>query len=365
MDNKTREFLTKVFFIDGHISVIEQTALLRDVTDGFDKNCIKRLFGDIVQFYWENQEQYNEQLKSDSFVSYIPPIKKEDSPLEVISKIAFNNHDLKRIIRTIYDRIPMAPKILVSPVFIIDRELELTLEILKKINAWLNEPSIAEKNQTLLDKYRNLNLDAICEAYSQYEGLYNGNWVQLGDFPEEGDYISYNEDRKSALKILEGLYKLLAPYEQQINKDWEVVDGDLMSQPYIREKLHCLAMICRDYHNRIGFLKSITNTEDDNTSTPPKRTEIITPTNKKYFDRAVSKGYAIEEDGAYKWVQKKVKLGYFINEVFGKEHSDIIPYKAIESLFGEKRLDSTIDHCMTTKKPQKWRDTMDNDIFFD
>ena len=64
----------------------------------------------------------------------------------------------------------------------------------------------------------------------------------------------------------------------------------------------------------------------------------------------------------YKWTWegargRKARLAYFITKVCGVDQQ--IPYKRLESLFGETRLDSSVARIMTRKNEMKWMEHID------
>lgn len=124
-----------------------------------------------------------------------------------------------------------------------------------------------------------------------------------------------------------------------------------------------LPIALTELKHKLSKKESIKGKEE--TSTPIKKVNVITKANKKYFDRAVAKGYAEENNGAYIWKNKKVMLGYFVYKVYCQDVTDVIPYKAVGELFGVQRLDSTIYGLNSAKKEQKWKWKMDKEIFFD
>lgn len=87
---------------------------------------------------------------------------------------------------------------------------------------------------------------------------------------------------------------------------------------------------------------------------------------KKYFTKAIEAGLMEKDGEKYRWLHNnglKASLGYFLNRVFNPKGTAQIPYKRMENLFNETRLDTAIDQALTAKKPQKWR--MEIDILFD
>ena len=94
---------------------------------------------------------------------------------------------------------------------------------------------------------------------------------------------------------------------------------------------------------------------------------LITDKVKKYYTRAINEGWIIETGYGYRWKwgepREKARLGYFIKKAYDPDGFGVIPYKALETLFGVKRLDSTI-YQLVGGKP-KWQDEIDNKVFYD
>ena len=93
------------------------------------------------------------------------------------------------------------------------------------------------------------------------------------------------------------------------------------------------------------------------------KTLIIQPKNeKKYFTKAIDAGLMDEVENGYEWLHNKgmkASLGYFLHKVFNPNGTARIPYRFVESLFNESRLDRAIDQALIVKQPQKWRKEID------
>lgn len=89
----------------------------------------------------------------------------------------------------------------------------------------------------------------------------------------------------------------------------------------------------------------------------------------KYFERALKNNLMTKEGNKYKWLwgepRGKVRLAYFLHEVYNPRGIDAIPYKNLQNLFGVTRLDVAVEQAMNPKSPQKWREEIDNTIFYD
>ncbi len=96
---------------------------------------------------------------------------------------------------------------------------------------------------------------------------------------------------------------------------------------------------------------------------------VLTERAKKYFQRAIEAGYMEETATGYKWGHDmrgdKIKLGYFLKTVYNPKESSQIPYGALETLFRESRLDSTIGKIADWKNTPKWVEEINNTLFYD
>mgnify|MGYP004523264295 CR=1 FL=1 len=86
-------------------------------------------------------------------------------------------------------------------------------------------------------------------------------------------------------------------------------------------------------------------------------------THKSIFNKAVENGMAeITKDG-YKWIYNngtKASLSYFLHKVFNPKGTGRLPFQALEKLWNVTRLDSALAQVLSAKKPQKWRNQIDN-----
>lgn len=83
---------------------------------------------------------------------------------------------------------------------------------------------------------------------------------------------------------------------------------------------------------------------------------------KKAFKKALEAGYMKETVTGYKWVYNngsKASLSYFVVQVYNPDGAAQTPFKALGALFGVKALDRASDKAFTVKKPQKWREAID------
>ena len=91
--------------------------------------------------------------------------------------------------------------------------------------------------------------------------------------------------------------------------------------------------------------------------------EELTEREKQYYEKAITQGMAIKTDSGYKWLYcsgSKVSLVYFLSKVFCPKGVEQIPFKRLNNLWGVSRLDSANDQLANAKKPQRWRQHIDN-----
>ena len=90
------------------------------------------------------------------------------------------------------------------------------------------------------------------------------------------------------------------------------------------------------------------------------------------FAKAIGKGWMKKRsDGGYIWLGtdgkgKKAQLAYLCAKIYGYKYSpnngnkgNNVPYEDLERLFEVKRLDRAVPQAFEAKKPQLWRETID------
>ena len=89
----------------------------------------------------------------------------------------------------------------------------------------------------------------------------------------------------------------------------------------------------------------------------------------KYFKKALDHDYMHTTEDGYEWTlgggSGKIRLSYFLREIFNPEGCERIPYKDLEILFAVSRIDSSINQLDNTKGPHKWKQEIDANIFND
>ena len=90
-------------------------------------------------------------------------------------------------------------------------------------------------------------------------------------------------------------------------------------------------------------------------------TPQITEEEKKIFDKAVNRGWAERYRDGYKWkFGSKASLSYFIKQIYNPDGFGQIPYKKMEQVWYETRLDSSLDKVKIAKKDPKWKGKIDS-----
>ncbi len=89
---------------------------------------------------------------------------------------------------------------------------------------------------------------------------------------------------------------------------------------------------------------------------------------RKYFARALERGYMKKTETGCKWLfggdKGQSRLGYFCNKVFAQPR----PINKLEQIFGVKKLSASISNAEIEAKRddvKQWRKEMDENIFFD
>lgn len=99
--------------------------------------------------------------------------------------------------------------------------------------------------------YADLHPLRFIELSEQIQQLYDGPWVQMGSFPEEGTNNPNPTDQSKARTMWRGAYKLLKPYEKLIYEDYQDISIDSLGAYADRERQAITAMwkLCEAYHN--------------------------------------------------------------------------------------------------------------------
>lgn len=102
-------------------------------------------------------------------------------------------------------------------------------------------------------------------------------------------------------------------------------------------------------------------TPSDNLSLP---VDLDTPRARTAIERAIKRGWIERAPEGLKWrgIDNKsnlVQLGYFIICTWKPTNTERVPESALSTLFGITRVDSIIWRVDEVKKPQKWRDLID------
>lgn len=107
---------------------------------------------------------------------------------------------------------------------------------------------------------------------------------------------------------------------------------------------------------------------NDNDNSLPK--ELDTARARKYFHKAIERGYMRVENGKYRWIGtdnrgNRSELAYFLGKVFGYVHTSTgnagenFPEESLGKLFGVTRLYSLLTQVYNAQKPQRWRAMID------
>ncbi|MBR4924469.1 MAG: hypothetical protein IKZ61_01830 [Prevotella sp.] len=108
--------------------------------------------------------------------------------------------------------------------------------------------------------------------------------------------------------------------------------------------------------------------DNGNDDSLPK--ELDTARARKYFHKAIERGYMREENGRFRWIGtddrgNRSELAYFLGKVFGYVHTSTgnagenFPEESLGKLFGVTRLYSLLTQVYNAQKPQRWRAMID------
>lgn len=120
-----------------------------------------------------------------------------------------------------------------------------------------------------------------------------------------------------------------------------------------------------------GWFDTFKKEEPDDGSKLVLPKDLDTPNARKYFARAIEKGYMVADGDKFRWLGTGDKgpvsqLAYFLGKVynyvftFKGNAGDPFPEDSLNALFGVKRLRSSLDQVYLAKNPQTWRDKIDS-----
>lgn len=132
----------------------------------------------------------------------------------------------------------------------------------------------ATPEQAISENYSGLgNTSIFIELWNEYNLLHNGDWIQCGNYPEDGVSVPKKADREEAWKLLQRLYERLQPFEDSIVK---VVEA--RNFPY-EDWMQSAYNICKEYHLQKSVMAILQpSPEQDTQSSPETAQERPTPT---------------------------------------------------------------------------------------
>lgn len=77
------------------------------------------------------------------------------------------------------------------------------------------------------------------------------------------------------------------------------------------------------------------------------------------FNKALSLGWMEKTTTGFHWKRTKVELAYFCKKIYCPTNTEVFPDTALNKLFGENRLQSSLTKMIDAKKEQKWKSTID------
>jgi len=244
---------------------------------------------------------------------------------------------------------------------------DLTLILLK-------DSAIYDKIRTNIDKLQESERERFIFSLLQPFGEYCNIRVDSGKFKDLITTATKDLFQRNIESSLLGLISIIQTFfttidaillERGINLLWY----QEMSGIYLIEERDK-----RDYIEYLGNEKLVQRYIDEAlpklepqqapepTNTKPQQEEL-TEREKQYYEKAITQGMAIKTDSGYKWLYcsgSKVSLVYFLSKVFCPKGVEQIPFKRLNNLWGVSRLDSANDQLANAKKPQQWRQHIDN-----
>lgn len=109
-------------------------------------------------------------------------------------------------------------------------------------------------NNSILDRhYHRIGPRRFIELREQIQTLYDGPWVQMGSYPEDGMHVPVPEDQEMARRMWRNAYAALKPYETTIRQDYEAMQLDYIGAFYDAERQAIYAMyhLIESYHNNV------------------------------------------------------------------------------------------------------------------
>ena len=233
-------------------------------------------------------------------------------------------------------------------------------EQLYKING---EPSGTPKDQAEACK----SMIARCEANISRLYDVNRRFVEVLDQATESDTIEYccSEWVSIAIQFANRLDALLLTYGVDLLQLQEKSGIYLKSYRLISDVDYYVGSfeLAQHYINALPPRQRATSPGERQGKPAPAIQEPQSERAKKAFVKAVEAGYMEKTATGYKWLYanaSKASLGYFIMKVYSPENTKQIPFKALEGVFDVKRLDRAVEQATNVKKPQPWREQIDN-----
>lgn len=204
---------------------------------------------------------------------------------------------------------------------------------------------------SFLERYVGINHKAVAENYDRAYKLYEGNWVQCGDYQEDGDFITNNKDREQAIEKIGDLYHYLEPYSQQIREDYhKYCQMDWLEKhnlPYGEgDILKRLYWVCEFYDTHIRFMEELRASQQ-----PQQAPAVGEPQQalEYYCKKAVTNGY-LEECGDGKYTRthrwSKALLAYFLEHFL---ENGRLPETKYNLMFNESRLGKALTQTKNNK----------------
>lgn len=128
-------------------------------------------------------------------------------------------------------------------------------------------------NDILKQRYPNINAKGFIELAVQIQQLYDGPWVIVGNCPEEGCYNPNPQDQARARNKWRRAYRMLMPYEHQIEREFSIMETPVSSywgNDEAKQAVRAMWDICCKYHDVVELWDM---TEGDDEPAPKKEAE--------------------------------------------------------------------------------------------
>lgn len=110
-----------------------------------------------------------------------------------------------------------------------------------------------DENSILDQHYYRIGPRRFIELREQIQALYDGPWVQMGSYLEDGMHVPVPEDQEMARRMWRNAYAVLKPYEPMIQQDFHDMQLDNIGVFYgvERQAINAMYDLIEAYHNNV------------------------------------------------------------------------------------------------------------------